>query len=243
MKYNHLFLLLCFVLLFSNCFASTDTGKLHEYYEQNGDCFILIGEGPKRAVWALNNLVAKSPEKLYDPYESYGIVAAQNWNTVTNKTEKDLFTFSSQETALKSIVGTRQPRAIVVNASNSIWGFNVIPDATVHRFHGAPNAGPTGRGNHHNAAWLFGIDYPCTVVPDAVATMPGYYWYPVGQGYYHARNMPVWSNWTYRQFNPNPPAGTHSLGNVKGGVYTGMSFPSDYIGMSPRGPTEGPWVW
>lgn len=243
MKYNHLFLLLCFVLLFSNCFASTDTGKLHEYYEQNGDCFVLIGEGPKRAVWALNNLVAKSAEQLYDPYESYGIVAAQNWNTVKNKTEKDLFTFSSQETALKSIVGTRQPRAIVVNASNSIWGFNVIPDATVHRFHGAPNAGPTGRGNHHNAASLFGIDYPCTVVPDAVATMPGYYWYPVGQGFYHARNMPVWSNWTYRQFNPNPPAGTHSLGDVRGGVYTGMSFPSDYIGMSPKGPAQGPWVW
>ncbi|MDD3001678.1 MAG: hypothetical protein PHF29_07980 [Candidatus Riflebacteria bacterium] len=243
MKYNKLFLLSAFVLLFSNCFAATDTGKLHEYYEQNGDCFVLIGEGPKRAVWALNNLVAKPAAQLYDPYESYGIVAAQNWNTVTNKTEKDLFTFSSQETALKSIVGTKQPRAIVVNASNGVWPFNVVPDATVHRFHSAPNAGPTGRGNHNNASWLFGIDYPCTVVPDAVATMPGYYWYPVGQGYYHARNMPVWSNWTYRAWNPSPAAGTVSMGDVRGGVYTGKSFPSDYIGMSPKGPLYGPWVW
>ena len=200
MKYNHMFLLLCFVLLFSNCFASTDTGKLHEYYEQNGDCFVLIGEGPKRAVWALNNLLLKVPNSCMTP--DLGIVAAQI-GTQLKQNRKDLFTFSSQETALKSIVGTRQPRAIVVNASNSIWGFNVIPDATVHRFHGAPNAGPTGRGNHHNAASLFGIDYPCTVVPDAVATMPGYYWYPVGQGFYHAHVCACLENWTY-QIQPFP---------------------------------------
>jgi hypothetical protein len=63
------------------------------------------------------------------------------------------------------------------------FGVNVIPDATVHRFHSAPNAGPTGRGNHYNAASLFGIDYPCTVVPDAVATMPGYYGTLWGRGF------------------------------------------------------------
>lgn len=194
--------------------AADDSATLHTYYEQNGDCYILIGEGSKRAVWALNNLVTgKQPQILYDPYDAYGITAAQKWNASSAKTEKDLFTFASNETGSTSLAGQKVPRRIVMTTSTTVHGFTTVPAHTVHRFHSEPNAGRTGKGNHPDGTInsLFGgIDYPCNTIPAAVATMPGYYWYPVGKGYYHAYDVPVWSNWTYARHNKraanNPPA-------------------------------------
>lgn len=40
---------------------------LHPFYEQNGDCYLLVGEGSAKAVWALNNLTTGIPDALYDP--------------------------------------------------------------------------------------------------------------------------------------------------------------------------------
>lgn len=210
--------------------------RLHPFYEQNGDCFILIGEGNAKAVWALNNLVSgASPAALYDPGDAYGITAAQKWNAVLLKPEKDLFTFAGTESALTSLAGQLAPRRIVMTATSNVYAFNEVPPSTVHRFHGAPNASPTGRGNHPTGTInsLFGgIDYPCNTVPTAVATMPGYYWYPMGRGYYHAADVVVWSNWTYgtaaanRRSTSNPPPASEQYNQQTDG--------------SP--PTKGPWA-
>lgn len=198
--------------------AAAQDVKLHPFYEQNGDCYVLVGEGNARAVWALNNLVkGKNSAKLYDPGDAYGITAAQKWNEAQYKSDKDLFTFAGNEEALTSLKGQMAPRRIVMSASSNVYGFNEVPPYTVHRFHGASNQGPTGRGNHPTSiinSLFGGVDYPCNTVPTAVATMPGYYWYPVGTGFYHAADVVVWSNWTYgtaaanrRAANNPPPAG------------------------------------
>ncbi|EKD83762.1 MAG: hypothetical protein ACD_39C00466G0001, partial [uncultured bacterium] len=186
-------ILLLILMLAGNCYAEA----LHPFYEQNGDCYLLIGEGAAKAVWSLNNLTSGIPTSLYDPYDAYGLTAAQKWNATANKSDKDLFTFAGTESALTPMTGTKVPRRIIMSATTNIYGFATVPPATVHRFHGAPNASPTGRGNHPTwtISGLFGgIDYPCNTIPAAVPGMPGYYWYPVGQGYYHAADVVVWSN-------------------------------------------------
>lgn len=223
-------LLLC-LLMTVVAFAQS----LHPFYEQNGDCYLLVGEGSAKAVWALNNLTSGVPDALYDPYEAYGLTAAQKWNFITNASEKDLFTFAGEESALTPMTGTKVPRRIVMTATATVYGFDTVPPATVHRFHGAFNAAPTRRGNHPIGtinALFGGIDYPCSVVPDAVPGMPGFYWYPVGQGYYHAADVVAWSNWTYgtsasnRRTLANPPPVAEQYNQQTDG------FP----------PTRGPWT-
>ncbi|PKL44674.1 MAG: hypothetical protein CVV41_04725 [Candidatus Riflebacteria bacterium HGW-Riflebacteria-1] len=217
------------LLLAGNGYAEA----LHPFYEQNGDCYLLIGEGSAKAVWALNNLSSGIPNSLYDPYDAYGLTAAQKWNATANKSDKDLFTFAGTEGALTPMTGTRVPRRIIMSATTNIYGFATVPPATVHRFHGQPNASPTGLGNHPAGTinGLFGgIDYPCNRIPDPVPGMPGYYWYPVGQGYYHAADVVVWSNWTYgganrRTWANPPPVGERYNQQTDG-------FP----------PTRGPWA-
>ncbi len=210
--------------------------RLHPFYEQNGDCYILVGEGNARAVWALNNLVAgRDSASLYDPGDAYGITAAQKWNATTLKSDKDLFTFAGNEGALTSLKGQLAPRRIVMNATTNVYGFNEVPPYTVHRFHGAPNASTTGRGNHPSwtiSSLFGGIDYPCNTVPAAVAGQSGYYWYPMGNGFYHATDVVVWSNWTYgtaaenRRTLANPPPASERYNQLTDG--------------SP--PTRGPWA-
>ncbi len=233
MKFKNLGLLFLILTMWANC-AMAQTPALHPFYEQNGDCYVLVGEGAARAVWALNNLVTGLPSvPLYDPSDAYGITAAQKWNTLLLKSDKDLYTFAGNESPSVSMNGQLAPRRIVMNSTTNIYGFSEVPPATVHRFHGAPSAGPTGRGNH--PTWtinsLFGgVDYPCNTVPAAVATMPGFHWYPMGTGFYHAADVVVWSNWTYgganRRALNNPPPANEQYNQVTDG--------------SP--PTQGPWA-
>lgn len=161
------------------------------------------------------------------------MTAAQKWNFTTAAAEKDLFTFAGEEGDLTPMTGTKVPRRIVMTATTNVYNFNQVPPATVHRFHGAPNASPTGRGNHPTRTInsLFGgIDYPCNTIPAAVAGMPGYYWYPVGQGFYHAADVVAWSNWTYGSAHKrplsNPPPVSEQYNQQTDG------YP----------PTKGPWA-
>ncbi|NLF95760.1 MAG: hypothetical protein GX569_03415 [Candidatus Riflebacteria bacterium] len=220
-----------FLLITGGSFA--EEIRLHPFYEQNGDCYLLVGEGSERAVWALNNLTTGISQKLYDPFEAYGLTASQKWNYTSEVAEKDLFTFSGVEGDLTPLTGTKVQRRIIMSATTNIYGFNEVPPATVHRFHGQPNASPTGRGNHPSgtiSALFGGIDYPCNRVPEAVSGMPGYYWYPVGQGFYHAADVVVWSNWTYgganRRALNNPPPVSEQYNQRTDG------YP----------PTRGPWA-
>ena len=236
------FVLMLMVISASFSFAQTEP-RLHPFYEQNGDCYILIGEGNAKAVWALNNLVSGgTPAVLYDPNDAYGITAAQKWNASLLKSDKDLFTFegfavggsgSGPYPGHKNLAGQLVPRRIVMSATSNVYNFDQIPPATVHRFHGAPNNSPTGRGNHPSGtinALFGGIDYPCSRIPAAVATMPGYYWYPVGTGFYHSFDEVVWSNWTYgggyRRSTSNPPPASQRYNPRTDGPV----------------PTQGPWA-
>lgn len=224
------------MLAISTMPSAAQSVVLHPFYEQNGDCYVLVGEGNARAVWALNNLVlGKDSAALYDPGDAYGITAAQKWNAALLKSDKDLFTFAGNEGALTSLTGQLAPRRIVMNATTNVYAFSEVPPYTVHRFHGAPNASPTGRGNHPTwtiSSLFGGVDYPCNTVPAAVATMPGYYWYPMGKGYYHSADVVVWSNWTYgtaaenRRTTANPPPASEQYNQRTDG--------------SP--PTKGPWA-
>ncbi|PKL49915.1 MAG: hypothetical protein CVV42_04455 [Candidatus Riflebacteria bacterium HGW-Riflebacteria-2] len=240
------------VLLMAVAGYAEDVVQLHPFYEQNGDCYLLVGDDvdvpanpgappiidpppdyDARAVWALNNLGSGIAERLYDPLDAYGLTASQKWNFATEVAEKDLFTFSGIEGPPTALTGTLVPRRIVMTATTSVYAFDEVPPATVHRFHGQPNASPTGRGNH--PTWtinsLFGgIDYPCNTIPAAVDGRPGYYWYPVGRGYYHAADVVAWSNWTYgsghRRPLSNPPPVNERYNQQTDG------YP----------PTQGPWA-
>ncbi|HNW10742.1 MAG TPA: hypothetical protein PKI71_05190, partial [Candidatus Rifleibacterium sp.] len=91
-------LVLAAICLAMACFPATAQERLHPFYEQNGDCYVLVGEGNARAVWALNNLIEGAASvPLYDPGDAYGITAAQKWNAALLKSDKDLFTFAGTE--------------------------------------------------------------------------------------------------------------------------------------------------
>lgn len=225
---------------------------LHAFYEQNGECYLMVGEGDQRAVYALNNLTGAGVTALYDPYDAYGITASQRWDADNNVPLKDLFTFAGTDTGLTPLTGLA-PRRVMTEASNNIYDINTVPPFTVHRFHGASNQGPTGRGNH---PWgtinsLFsGTDYPCSVIPTDVATMSGYQWIPYGS-FYHARDVVVWSNWTYGGATrvDTPPAGESGFNPQTWGVpvWTTKMPPGPWVvccnGTRPRsGYIRGGWV-
>ena len=202
-------LLFLFVSITSTAFCANDTLKLHKFYEQNGECFVLVGNGANRAVWALNNLSdTKKPEKLYDPEDAYGITAGQKYIAANDSIEKRLYTFAGKDTGLTDITGQVRGRAIIPVASYNVWTGNSVPTATVHRYHTSPDSGPSKLGNHtmNYVNGLFaGRDYPCNVWPlvssgktdDFGRTL---YNYKVGDGYYHSFDYEVYSPYTYRSY-------------------------------------------
>ena len=78
--------LLSFILVCTGGFC----GNLHVFYEQNGDLFVLIGNGDHRGVYALNNLTTDDYKWMYDPKDSYGISAGQWWTGTANETSPSL---------------------------------------------------------------------------------------------------------------------------------------------------------
>ena len=200
-------ILLFFASLVSTGFCQ-DILKLHKFYEQNGDVYVLIGNGANRAVWALNNLSAtKNPEKLYDPEDAYGITAGQKYIQNTDTIEKRLYTFAGKDTGLTDITGQTRGRAIIPTGSWAVY--SGIPPETVHRWHTAPNAAPSGRGNH--TQWyidnLFARkDWPCStnvsLIDSGKRDASGHilYNYTVGDGFYHSFDYEVYSPYTYKTY-------------------------------------------
>lgn len=199
--------LFLFVSIVSTCFCE-DTLKLHRFYEQNGEVFVLIGNGKNRAVWALNNLSeTKKPEKLYDPEDAYGITAGQKYIESDDSIEKRLYTFAGKDTGLTDITGQTRGRPIIPTGSWAVY--DGVPPETVHRWHTAPNAAPSGRGNH--TIWyinnLFaGKDWPCSSNVALVDTGQRndygrvLYNYVVGDGFYHSFDYEVYSPFTYKSY-------------------------------------------
>lgn len=257
-------LLVCLFLFYASI-SLVAQETLHPFYEQNGDCYVLIGTGNARAVWALNNLTTGVAKKLYDPHDAYSITATQVWNGSTDKT---LYTFGAVE-GLKNVDQTGSvPRHMVVGWSTKIWNFGQVPDKTVHRIHTRPWASVTGLGNHDQTIYGSGTQnkfgnkcIPCDYNPSTAAGMgavpgkPGWYYYPLGKGYwYHAYDIPAYSNWTY---NDNGGAGGPDRGRrtwkselaytwntkespiaaVANGYYSSSQANAD------KQPTYGPWCW
>jgi len=82
---KHYLLVLATVLLFviGHGTALAEDPTLHPFFAQNGDCYMLVGDGPYRGVYAMNNLTTGVVKKLYDPFDAYGIVAAQSYSGST----------------------------------------------------------------------------------------------------------------------------------------------------------------
>ncbi|MBF0543525.1 MAG: hypothetical protein HQM08_03785 [Candidatus Riflebacteria bacterium] len=202
--------LFCFLLVFS--FLGFPSFALHPFYEQNGDCYVMIGEGPVRGVYALNNLTGSQSTVLYDPLDAYGLAAFQKWDGT--KSIKDLYTFAGADTDWQTVTAPLE-RRVVMTSSTKIYKSSEIPEETIHRFHSNPNSSRTGLGNHNDSVCGYkygGTCYPCNVIPAAVPGKPGYYYVPPGK-YYHAYDRTFWARWAYGcwfnysvEYPKDPPA-------------------------------------
>lgn len=220
--YGKLFKRWCLVnVLFSlsvvACYA------LHPFYEQNGDAYLLIGDGPQRGVYALNNLTTGSPTYLYDPLDAYGITANQVWN---GDIIKFLYTFAGQDTGWTQVTGNISRRVKTVDGQGDRMNYPGEDTSTIISafFHcGAGFNSPTGIGNHGPNDWvtvycmlnprLLGYDgcYPCFWLPTPDPARPGYCLVPVGK-FYHSFVVSLagtnprhaWNRWAGRTWSSYP---------------------------------------
>ena len=180
-------------------------GNLHVFYEQNGDCFVLVGSGEHRGVYALNNLTTDSYTYMYDPELSYGISAGQWWTGTANETspsfiEKRLYTFDATDNPGVSLDGVEVARRVIPRGDSGRYDYD--PPYIVHRAHSSPTASPSGLGNHTHTDYCHSLDnfftpsdIPCTEAP--VSAGGDLYWVTSGVDWYHARDYNVWSDYTY----------------------------------------------
>lgn len=208
------------VLLLILLFGCSYPGiALHEYYEQNGDCYVLVGDGPQCAVYSLNNLETPHPgvASLWNlewdnaSQSAYGITAHQTWTASTS--QKRIYVFAGADTGLASYSGLTSRRVIVTPTPNAPVPTDIDyePTTIVHRYHNQPGDSPTGAGNHTTTDYctsltnIFGgTCYPCSVIPDADPSNPGYYLVPAGQ-WYHSLDHPVRSPYVYGWENYTTP--------------------------------------
>lgn len=195
-------LLLSFLLICSGGFC----GNLHVFYQQNGDCFVLVGNGDHRGVYALNNLTTDSYNYMYDPEDAYGITAGQWWAGNSNETspsliEKRLYTFSSSKETSRALDGVDVKRRVIPSGIVGVR-YGEDPPYIVHSAHSQPKDSPTGLGNHTHNDYMKSLDrfftpsdIPCTKKP--VSAGGDLYWVKAGIDWYHARDYNVWSDFTY----------------------------------------------
>ncbi|MBP5468749.1 MAG: hypothetical protein J6Z11_05840, partial [Candidatus Riflebacteria bacterium] len=188
-----------------------DTQNLNEFYEQNGDCYLLIGNSKsesKSGVYQLNNLTNGVVKKLYSPGNAYGITAGLRLDDI-GKPEKSLYTFIAKDRTSKSAKGRITTRPMLTSWSYGTWQSNnnstpnnVAPHI-VHRYHTLPNDASTGVGNHTNGYGLYKFDYkciPCSIKPVADGVDDDgrtVYRYKIGEEWYHSWDYPAYSRYTY----------------------------------------------
>ncbi|NLF96610.1 MAG: hypothetical protein GX569_07720 [Candidatus Riflebacteria bacterium] len=191
MKKHIILVVLALALLFPNSISALD-----DFYEQNGDAFLLIGDGPVRGIYKLNNLVAGStPGYLYDGGKAFNLSASMLFNETTNSIKKELWTFSSDGTTGMHF----SPYPLVRKCLTSV---HVAPDGPydsglhdkiVHIHHNYPGNTGSGVGIHDNKSYpsqytssygYLGNCYPCTWKPDPAPGQPGYYLIVNGRWYH-----------------------------------------------------------
>ena len=188
-----------------------DTQALNEFYEQNGDCYLLIGNSKSEAksgVYQLNNLTNGVVKKLYSPGNAYGITAGLKLDDI-GKPEKSLYTFIAKDRSPRSAKGRITTRPMLTSWSYGTWQSNnnstpnnVAPHI-VHRYHTLPNDASTGVGNHTTGYGLYKFDYkciPCSIKPVADGVDEDgrtVYRYKIGEEWYHTWDYPAYSRYTY----------------------------------------------
>ncbi len=195
------------------CAASDgDSLTLNEFYEQNGDCYLLIGnakDSTKSGVYQLNNLTNGSTKKLYNPGNAYGITAGLAINK--GALEKSLYTFISKNRSTRSGAGRATTRPMLTTWSYGTWQSdnsstpNNVAPAIVHRYHTLPNDASTGIGNHTSSYGLYKFNNKC--IPCSIDPAGRYagrnddgekiYRYYIGQEWYHTVDHPAYSRYTY----------------------------------------------
>lgn len=224
-------LLLCFLLVCTGGICK----NLHVFYEQNGDCFMLVGNGDYRGVYALNNLTNEDYNWMYDPFDSYGITAGQWWTGTPEDTsesfiEKRLYTFWASAEESRSLDGVDVKRRVIPQGKKIRYTEAANPSEfadppyIIHTAHSDPTDSPTGLGNHTYTDYCQSLktfftpsDIPCTKKPQkAGKDSEGnqLYWVTSGVDWYHDRTRIVWSGSAYSKFSKAYATGH---GNTKGG--------------------------
>jgi len=189
---------------------------LHPFYEQNGDAYLMIGDGPFRGVYALNNLTGGGVQYLYDAFDAYGITANQIWDGAS---KKQLFTFAGLDTGWTPVTGN------ISRAVNTVdWEYsrmNYPGERTDERiitsyhcgwnYESATGIGPHGFSDYVTLHYMWGIygyngDYPCFWLPTPDPAKPGNCLVGVGK-YYHTfmkvRDYTLyfggWTHWVARE--------------------------------------------
>lgn len=183
---------------------------LDDFYEQNGDAYLLIGDGPVRGVYKLNNLVPSIPPAyLYDGGKAFNLSASMLFNVITSSILKELWTFSSDGTTGMHLSTDPLIRKCLTSV-------HVAPDGPydkglhneiVHIHHNFPGNTGSGVGIHDNKSYpaqytaaygYLGDDYPCTWFPTAAPGQPGYYKIANGRWYHSGDDADqINSNFTY----------------------------------------------
>ncbi|MFZ2960274.1 MAG: hypothetical protein WA705_25610 [Candidatus Ozemobacteraceae bacterium] len=163
---------------------------LHEFYNQNGDCYMLIGEGPCRGVYALNNLTGGGITRLYDPQDAYGITANQTWNG--SSCLKYVYTFAGLDTGWVQATGNISRAVNTCDWKGRRFYFpGERTDSPIRgEWHDPSGCGASGVGNHTVRYSPYGIngydgDYPCHWKPTPDPAKSGFCFVSVGK-YYHS---------------------------------------------------------
>ncbi|OGK05316.1 MAG: hypothetical protein A2W80_16765 [Candidatus Riflebacteria bacterium GWC2_50_8] len=222
--------LIVLVVLAMAVIFPTSTFALDDFYEQNGDAFLLIGDGPVRGVYKLNNLVAGSaPGYLYDGGKAFNLSASMLYNETIKSTKKELWTFSSDGTTGMHF----SPYPLIRKCLTSV---SVTPDGPydaglhdqiMHIHHNYPGNTGSGVGIHDNKSYpsqyttgygYYGDCYPCSWMPAAAPGKPGYYQIANGRWYHSGDSADqINSSFTYLRpdwygtSNPNTILGPYKM--------------------------------
>lgn len=236
------------VVLLLVTFLPQAASGLDDFYLQNGDAYLLIGNGPKNGVYRLNNLTqGAAPVSLYVPGEAFNLSASMKPGTVpTQPSVKELWTFASGGTTGMHLATKPLERRVTVTVyiDPNVGGAptsTALRDQIVHVHHNYPGNTGSGVGIHDTRSYpvpwsvpygFSGDDYPCTWMPSAVPGKSGYYYVNSGR-WYHSGDPAdkIWSSFPYLRpdwFGTTRPNNNNNYYNMYGFVQCmdGAGFPA-----------------
>ncbi|MBF0542965.1 MAG: hypothetical protein HQM08_00960 [Candidatus Riflebacteria bacterium] len=180
-------------------FSSLQVFGLDSFYLQNGDAYLLIGNGPSNGVYKLNNLTGAAPQTLYVPGEAFNLSASMHLVSGSSP-QKDLWTFVSAGTTGMQVTTRQLVRQVMTSVyiDPNVGGtvsFTGARNQIVHVHHNYPGNTKSGIGIHDPKSYpvpycgsygFWGDDYPCSWAPTPVTGQPGYFYIDNGKWYHSA---------------------------------------------------------